>query len=275
MSEPTVSKPLPALFRATALTAAAWGTSYFWTRLAMEWTGPRMAVGIAATIGYGLVGILALGESPRAGGSRVGLRPFPRRSWLSIVLLVPALLLAMEVEALVRLAFGRAGGVGVFEWSRGLITGASGLPLIGSMVLFVVVVPAMGEWFFRGVVQHLLVEGLGRMRGVLTTSLLYAVAVAGTRSPFSSWLALAAAAFGLGVLLGVVRIASGSVVASALLHGGFNLVGVVAWIVAPTTAVPAFTGPGSSLPPVALVPAAISVAVGSLLLRRDWKRLSA
>ena len=56
MSVPTASKPLPALSRATALTAAAWGTAYFWTRLAMDWTGPRLALGIAVTIGYGLVG---------------------------------------------------------------------------------------------------------------------------------------------------------------------------------------------------------------------------
>jgi membrane protease YdiL (CAAX protease family) len=275
MSEPTASKPLPALFRATALTAAAWGTAYFWTRLAMEWTGPRLAVGLAVTIGYGLVGVLALGDRIRSGADGVGLRLFPLRSLLAVVLLVPGLVLAMEVEALVRLIFGRTGGVGVFEWSRGLITGASGLPLVGSIVLFVVVVPAMSEWFFRGVVQRELVECLGRTRGLLTTSLLYAVAVAGTRSPFSSWLALVVAAFALGVLLGAVRITSGSVAAAALLHGGFNLVGVVAWMVSSTAPVPAFTAPGSSLPAMVLVPALVCVVIGSVLLWRDWKRLPA
>jgi len=274
MSQPTVSKPLPSLLGAIALTGAAWGTVYFWTRVAMDWTGPRLALGIAVTIGYGLVGALALRGAARSWATSIGLRPFPLRSLLSIVLLVPALLLAMEVQGLVRLAFGRAGGVGVFEWSRGLVTGASGLPLLGSLFLFVILVPSVSEWFFRGVLQQGLVERLGRTRGLLLTSLLYALTVAGTRSPVGSWIAVVIAAFGLGVLLGAIRITSGSVVAAALLHGGFNLVGVVGWLISPATPVPAFTAPGSSLPVVVLVPAMLSVAAGSVLLWRDGKRLS-
>jgi membrane protease YdiL (CAAX protease family) len=273
MSPPTASKSFLAVLSAIAVTAAAWGTVYFWTRVAMDWTGPRLALGIAVTIGYGLVGRLALRDEARPWTAWVGLRPFSLSSLFSIVLLVPALLLAMEIEALVRLAFGRTGGVGVFEWVRGLITGASGLPLFGSVFLFVVLVPAVSEWFFRGVVQQGLVERLGRTRGVLLTALLYAVAVAGARAPASSWIAVAAAAFGLGLLLGGIRVTSGSVVASALLHGGFNLVGVVGWMVSASTPVPAFTAPGSSLPVAVLVPAALSVAAGSVLLWRDWKRL--
>jgi len=273
MSQPTLSKPLPALLGAIALTGAAWGTVYFWTRVAMDWTGPRLALGIAVTIGYGLVGALALRAEARPWVTSIGLRPFPLRSVLAIVLLVPALLLAMEVQGLVRLAFGRAGGVGVFEWSRGLITGASGLELLGSIFLFVILFPAVSEWFFRGVVQQRLVERLGSTRGVLLTALLYALAVAGTRSPVGSWIAVVIATFGLGLLLGAVRITSGSVVAAALLHAGFNLVGVVGWLISPSTALSAFTAPGSSLPVAVLVPAALSVAAGSTLLWRDGKRL--
>ena len=272
MSPPTVSKPLPALLGAIALTAAAWGTVYFWTRVAMDWTGPRLALGIAVTLGYGLVGALALRGEDRPWATAIGLRPFPPRCLLSIVLLVPGVLLAMEIQGLVRLAFGRAGGVGIFEWSRGLVTGASGLPLLDGIFLFVVLFPAVSEWFFRGVLQHRLVVRLGATRGVLLTSLLYALAVAGARSPVGSWVAVVSATFGLGLLLGAVRMTSGSVVAAALLHGGFNLVGVVGWLISQSTPIPSFTAPGSSLPVVVLVPAMLSVAAGSTLLWRHGKR---
>ena len=274
MSPPTVSKPLPALLGAIALSAAAWGTVYFWTRVAMDWTGPRLALGIAATLGYGLVGALALRGEDRPWAASIGLRPFLPRCLLSIVLLVPALLLAMEVQGLVRLAFGRAGGVGVFEWSRGLVTGASGLPLLGSIFLFVVLFPAVSEWFFRGVLLHRLVAPLGPTRAVLLTSLLYALAVTGARSPVGSWVAVVSATFGLGLLLGAVRITTGSVVAAALLHGGFNLVGVVGWRVSESMPISSFTAPGSSLPVVVLVPAMLSVAAGSTLLWRHGKSRS-
>jgi len=274
MSPPTVSKPLSVMLGAIALTGAAWGTVYFWTRVAMDWTGPRLALGIAVTIGYGLVGALALRGEARPWATSIGLRPFPPRGLLSIVLLVPGVLLAMEVQALVRLTFGRAGGVGIFEWIRGLITGASGPSLLGSIFLFVVLLPAVSEWFFRGVLQHGLVVRLGATRGVVLTSVLYALAVAGIRSPVGSWVAVLIATFGLGLLLGAVRITSGSVVAAALLHGGFNLVGVVGWRISQSTPIPSFTAPGSSLPVAILVPAMLSVAAGSILLWRDRKRLS-
>jgi membrane protease YdiL (CAAX protease family) len=272
MAASTALKPIAVLLRAVAVTAASWGAIYFWTRIGMDWTGPRRTLALGVVVGHGLVGLLALSDRDRPWSGSVGLRGFPPRALPALVLLVPALLVAMEIQALVRLAFGRGGGVGVFEWSRGLVTGASGVELAGSVFLFVVLVPAMSEWFFRGVVQHGLVEGLGRSRGVVAASLLYALAVAGPRSPASSWIAVLVSAFGLGLLLGAVRVVTGSVIASALLHGAFNLLGVAGWRIAESVAVPAFNISGPSLPIAVVVPALLAVLIGCYVLTREHRR---
>jgi hypothetical protein len=129
------------------------------------------------------------------------------------------------------------------------------------------IVPVLEEWFFRGVLQQGLVARLGAPAGVAATATLFALAHGGAMSA-QSYLALFAQSLVLGLALGFARQATGSLLASILLHTGVNLAGVLALAFAQTVPIPGYNAPGPHTPAWMLAASAASVAVGAWALAR-------
>jgi membrane protease YdiL (CAAX protease family) len=271
----TPPKPFPGPLSAVLLTVVGYWTPFFWWELTKQWVEPLVALAFAWTLGYGLVGLLALNQVPRPRRGRLGL-VWPR--WLHllpVVLLIPGLFLGMEAQALVRRFFGRPPSAGVYEWSHRILVVDSGLALLKAVFFFGIVMPLVVEWFFRGLIQQGLTERLGRFAGVLLTALLYAVASAGISGTRAGWLAITASSLVLGLLLGWLRAATGSLLCPVLLHVGQNLLWLRMVTQARSLPVPACTAPGFHVPPVLLLPALLSVALAAALLLREQRRAAA
>ena len=125
------------------------------------------------------------------------------------------------------------------------------------------------EFFFRGVIQQGVVAALGTRGGIVFTAALFALV---RTSLFASDAYHATSfglqALGLGVLLGFVRLASGSILASALLLSAIEASGVLAHAFRETVPIPGFNAGGAHTPLSFLLPAALSVAAGVWLLAR-------
>jgi len=267
---PSHDKPFPGPLVAIALAAAAWGTFHYWFQLFAPRLDAIAAVTLALAIGYGLVGALALPQVRRPWRARLGIVPMARRFWLHVALLVPAMLVGLELQAVVRLVAGRSGGVGIYVWNRELVTSATPGSVIGVAILIVVVSPVLTEWFFRGVVQQGLVERLGPMRGLLLTSALTALPQAAPRDDPWVWFTVVLSVACWGFVAGALRITSGSLLAPIVAHAGWNALWLAMVLRAESTPIPAFTVSGASLPMTIVIPAALCVTAGAVLQRRAW-----
>ncbi len=232
---------------------AAFLSFLLFVMLAREDRTPPAAHGFAMLAGYAAMFALAAPRLPQPPRLALGLLAPPPRAWLALVLLLPATLLVSELDNWLRAFLPRpegdgAGAVLPFELAQ--------LALV-----HVVVMPAAEEIFFRGMIQPRLVERFGVPGGVIFTAALSIVPVL----PFGLiWLGTAALAEAL--ILGVVRQLSGSTIASIVLHACFGAITVAA--TARVFGIPGFDElEAAHTPWIYLAPAALSCAVGFLLLR--------
>ena len=271
MSTPSsTDTPFPGPFTAIAMTAVAWGTFHYWSQITQGRLGVLASLAFSALVAYGLVGALALPQVPRPWAKRLGMAPLAPRHVAHVVLLLAAFAVGLELQAAVRFAAGRPGGVGLYTLSRGLITTES---TWGIVVVFVILIPVVTEWFFRGVVQQGLVARLGPTRGLLMTAALTASLHAGPREDPAVWIAVVLSAGWWALVAGALRLTTGSLLAPILVHAGWNAMWVVAVLTADSAPIPALTAQGASLPIFILVPAVVAVAAGAVLLWRDWRSL--
>lgn len=169
-------------------------------------------VGIATIVGFGLVFAFAARRVPQPPGASLGFGPASRFGWYAVPLLVPSLLLVSEIDNAL----------------RGPAPDSAGSPLdmaawIELSLVQIAVLPACEEIFFRGLLQPGFVRALGAPSGVLLTALLHG----------ATWLVLSgprAFLFPLctGVVLGILRQSSGSLLPGLLLHGLFGVTTVLA-----------------------------------------------
>jgi membrane protease YdiL (CAAX protease family) len=91
-------------------------------------------------------------------------------------------------------------------------------------IIAAILAPMMEELVFRGFLQPLLSRSLGAVAGILLTALLFG----GLHAPEYSyaWQFVAAVTLA-GVAFGAMRAWTDSTIASAIMHGGFNMVMVV------------------------------------------------
>ena len=88
--------------------------------------------------------------------------------------------------------------------------------------------PVVEEFLFRGVIQQGLVQRMGLLRGVTMVALLWTLLRPAPFSGVARFLAAAVASFGLGWALGLVRVATGSILGSILLASSWAAVGLAA-----------------------------------------------
>ena len=130
------------------------------------------------------------------------------------------------------------------------------------------IVPIVEGFFFFGVIMQGLVTRLGRLRGLFLTAVLYSLvhfpasgAPGDTLVPLTSWLIL-------GSLMGLSRLASGSILPPIGLAAGFSAIHLIAGSGQEWFSIPGFNAPGEHTSGLLLLLAACSVTLG---VRQLWQ----
>jgi arylsulfatase A-like enzyme len=246
--QPALARPLGACL----ITAVAWWTGhYVLAAVSPEGAHGPLAIGVASLAGFGLVGLVA------ARGVLSGRQIVGRLRVLDlapVVLLLPAYPLGAALQHLA----GGAVRPTAFEAPGEVLVAAVAAAPLSALVAFLVVLPAIQEWFFRGLLLPGLVRRLGGWRGLLLVSALSAAVLAGGHPWAREWVAVAASAFFWSLLLGGVRLTTGSLAAAVLLRAGLAAQWTIAHVL--------LRGAGSG--GLLLLPCAASVAAGLWLLFR-------
>lgn len=266
MSDP---RPFPSPFQAALLTLMG---SFFAGAVllaAAEWMSPTSALGLGTAVGFGVAGALGAASIPRPHGLRVGLRGLSARHLLPILLLLPTVLLASEIDNVVKALLPAPDAPQVAQETLDKLPTDTRFALLETAVVAVGLVPVVEEWFFRGVIQQGLIASAGVRGGILLTALLFAVGHGGPGISPQSWAALVAQTLALGVVLGYLRHATGSILPPILLHVGVNGLGVLSLALPELIAIPGYNAPGAHTPLALLVPSVLAVALGIWLLSRE------
>lgn len=261
--------PLPSPVGAAMLTLLAFTIALFAWLLLLE-VGTALSLAVGLCLGYGGVGTLAARSVPAPAELRLGLRGFPPRFLAAILLVLPAIVLASELDNWVRPLFPE---LPIPEAAREapadeVVARLATLELVITLVLLR---PVLEEFFFRGVVQQGLVASLGPVAGVVQTALLGGLASGGLGLPFGPDRAasLGVQAAFLGLLLGLLRHTSGSLLAPLLAAVGMSASGVFfAAALAERVPIPGFNAGGDHTPPWILAACAAAVALGCWLALR-------
>lgn len=189
-------------------------------------SGPDFgAIGIGQVVGFGMVAILATQQIPAPHAQRLGLRGFdPQFGWV-LILLLPSLFLLSELDNIIRDLIPPPPPDPEFQIEPHPLFERTFYAEIQRLIVVVGLAPVMEEWLFRGVIQQGLSGNLGRIRGVVLTALLFAVCRLVPGLPPSTLISFLLVSFAMGLLLGCVRLATGSLLAAILLHTGFNAIG--------------------------------------------------
>ena len=120
--------------------------------------------------------------------------------------------------------------------------------LLSAFVVMVGISPVVEEFLFRGVIQQGLVQRLGLVRGVTMVALLWTLLRPAPIAGFSRFVAAAIASFGLGWALGIVRIATGSILGSILLAASWAAIGLASVALEGRMELPGMNIQGTHLP---------------------------
>ena len=130
--------------------------------------------------------------------------------------------------------------------------------LLSAFIVMVGISPIVEEFLFRGVIQQGLVQRLGLLRGVTMVALLWTLLRPAPIAGFTRFVAAAIASFALGWALGIVRIATRSILGSILLAAIWASVGLGSVALEGRMELPGMNIQGTHLP--------VSVTIASALL---------
>ena len=288
-------EPYPDLRGAFMLTVLAIVAAGF-TGVAFIDFGLLAAVGIGQAIGVGAVATMGAQRVAEPQAERLGLRALDLKMIPILLCLAPAVLLASEFDNIAADWSGtedeiesqvETDGAQEFdlpdsddgqstEASEGSSSDGGGegeaaaaasmrlfdpddpWSLLSAFIVMVGISPVVEEFLFRGVIQQGLVQRMGLLRGVTTVAILWTLLRPAPIAGFSRFLAAAIASFGLGWALGIVRIATGSILGSILLAGSWAAIGLSAVALEGKMALPGMNIEGTHLP--------WSVTLGSVCL---------
>jgi membrane protease YdiL (CAAX protease family) len=236
--------------------------------LALAVATPTAALGIGILVAVGGVAAFGASRVPPPQAERLGLRGLGPSHLLAVALLLPSFLLVSEVDNWVRALAPPPDAPVLAERARERIATETPLALVETLIVVSGLVPIAEEWLFRGVIQQGLVARLGAAGGVAATAALFAAGHGSPGISAAAWLAAAAANFGTGIMLGVARLATGSLLAPILLHAGMNGLGTASIALQERVPIPGLNAPGAHTPLALLLPAAAAVTLGFVLLRR-------
>jgi membrane protease YdiL (CAAX protease family) len=261
--------PYPRPLDALLLVSLAWLTVQLVGASLLRPLGAQLAVGIGLTLGVVAVSAFAWRALPPPRGERLGLRGVARRYLVCIVLLIPIAFVGSELEQLVRAVFPPPDLDVVARVRRAAVATDTPRRIAQTLAITIALAPALEEWLFRGLIQPGLVDAVGVRRGILVTSLLFGLWHGSFGLSPAAWCSAFAGAFVYGLLLGIARHTSGSLLAALLLHIGINGMAVLGAALHRTLPIPVWNAPGEHVPAAVLAPALLAVALGvTLALRR-------
>lgn len=262
----------PGLAIGAGVCAVAWATALIWREAFRLWMDIPTATAIGMILGPGLVGWIAASQAGVLRRDRLGLRGLEPRFVLPVVLLIPSIFLGMELLATIRRLAGNRPIIPALDWNPWIIWVRSPDDPIATGLLAFLAAPLALEWLFRGIVQPGLVDRHGTARGVIFTAALAALFQIGHRPSAAMVAAVALSAFAWNLLLGCVRQASGSLLASLLVHAGGNFVWYAVAMLASAAPIRGLTATGGPAPAPLLAGSAIAVALAVVLLARASRR---
>lgn len=216
-------------------------------------------IGIGIIVGYGTAVLLAVPRISSPPELWLGFVTPPRVAWLAAGLLIPAVMLASELDNVIKTLLPAP--------SRDPRPELSGFELFELAVVLIAVVPAAHEIFFRGVLHTALVTRLGAPIGVCVVAGIAGISgglFAGPSTP--ELIAGLLQSTALALVLGVLRHCSGSLWPCLALSAALGGIG---WLAAQNAfGIPGFDDISAAHTPLLwLAPCAASVGVGLGLCR--------
>ena len=221
-------------------------------------------VGIGTILGYGTATLLAIPRIIPPPERWLGFLPPPPLAWLAALLLIPAVVIASELDNAIRALLE----VPPPTDERPAL---EGFQIVEAAVLLIVVLPGVYEIFFRGILYPPLIALFGARTGVLVLGLISGF---GLNSPAFSdpeqgpgaFLASLVQGITIAWLLGLLRYCSGSLAPGLFLSAA---IGTISWLATlQVFGIPGFDDLSAAHTPfVWLAPAAASVGVGLGLCR--------
>jgi len=261
VTPPEPRPPFPSPLLAFGLTSLA---LMLWLMGAMLFfgLGGPVAVAMGSIVGLGVLGSAAARLVPPPSDVRLGLRG-PELHWLlPALLLLPLVLWTSELDNWIAVWTARP--------PRPDEAGPSSLAWLETGIVSVLLLPLLEEFFFRGLLLQGVAQSmrpLGACVFVGALSAIFGAAAFGTSPETVSVLAIG---WVNGTLLGVLRLASGSLFVPIAWHSATAALGLLGVILATDVPVPGFNAPGDHTPASWLVTAGLPVAIGLVLLRQRW-----
>jgi membrane protease YdiL (CAAX protease family) len=141
--------------------------------------------------------------------------------------------------------------------------------LLQAFVIFVGIAPVVEEFLFRGVIQQGLVARLGLARGVGLVALLWALLRPAPIDDLARFVAAGLSFVALGWLLGIVRIATGSILGSITLASIWAAIGLGSLALQDRLDLPGMNVEGTHLPWSVTLASAFVVAWAASTLYRE------
>ena len=275
--------PYPDVRSAFTLTLLAMITAGF-TSFAFIDFGLLAAVGVGQAIGVGAIATMGAQRVAEPQARRLGLRALDPAAIPAILCLTPAILLVSELDnfatdwsprdetpiEVASAAPAESAESTVFdseaspkeesglESSAPIIDPEDPWSLVQAFIVMVGISPVVEEFLFRGVIQQGLVQRLGLVRGVAMVALLWTLLRPAPLAGWTRFLIAALASFAMGWALGIVRIATRSILGSILLASSWAAIGLAAVALEGRMALPGLNVEGTHLP--------LLVTLGSALL---------
>lgn len=290
------NEPYPGMGSALILTLMAIFASIF-TGVALYAIGPLAAYGIGRAIGVGAVATMATQRVGPPQARRLGMARLDSDAVPLILCLVPAMLLASELDNIaydwsgegptlaeqlapppeappgVETSGETAAAPSDESLDRRIFDPADPVSLTQALIVLVGIIPLVDCFLFFGVIQQGLVRRMGLSRGLLVTAILWTLMRQIAPSGALQFIVATLAYIGLGHLLGLLRIATGSVVGPMLLSSGWAAVQFVALATYDRIPLPGLNEPGTHLPLLVTVGCVGIVAwAGSTLFNEAMRR---
>lgn len=234
-----------------------------------------LGLSAGTVLGFGLVGTLTARRVPAPTDQRLGLRPMSTRALGIVLLLAPIVFWLSELDNVAAELSPRPEELTEEQPETGATNGGGlvdpkTLRLLEVALFAVFLRPVVEEFFFRGVVQQGAVAQLGMRSGLLFQTVLYATArsVTGAGSGYAV-LSLMSQSVVEGLLLGSLRLGTGSILPGIVLQGLINGVGLLALGFAEEFPIEGLNLQEGHMSPWILLPALLPILLGLRHLRTD------
>ena len=267
-ADPEPEEIFPSPMTAVGLSLAGLFASSFVASLALasgliESSSLMAAMGLGYALGLGGVATLASQRVAQPHSLRLGLQGFSPSLLGALFCLLPVVLLVSELDNYWKILMPITPEFEELRQEMNLFMNPdSPFAAAETATVALGIVPIVEGFFFFGVIMQGLVSRMGRLRGLFLTAVLYSLvhfpasgAPGDTLVPLTSWLTL-------GTLMGLSRLASGSILPPIGLAAGFSAIHLIANSGQEWFSIPGFNAPGEHTSTLLLLLALCSVGLG-------------